>query len=80
MVAGLAIVLANTGGKANAPCLWSRGFECGGVSRREVETIDPTRGHGEIVFENAPATLLGRKAMVGTITGVLSRRCRACCL
>jgi alkylation response protein AidB-like acyl-CoA dehydrogenase len=30
-----------------------------GVSRREVETIDPTRGHGEIVFDNAPATLVG---------------------
>ena len=32
-----------------------------GVSRREVETIDPTRGHGEIVFENAPATLVGKE-------------------
>ena len=31
------------------------------MNRREVETIDPTRGHGEIVFENAPATLLGKE-------------------
>ena len=60
MIAGLAIVLANTGGKgARALSLVAVDLSADGVSRREVETIDPTRGHGEIVFDNAPATLLG---------------------
>ena len=62
MVAGLAIVLANTGGKGErALSLVAVDLSVEGVSRREVETIDPTRGHGEIVFENAPATLLGKE-------------------
>ena len=60
MIAGLAIVVANTGGKdARALSLVAVDLSADGVSRREVETIDPTRGHGEIVFDNAPATLLG---------------------
>ena len=60
MIAGLAIVLANTGGKgARALSLVAVDLSADSVSRREVETIDPTRGHGEIVFDNAPATLVG---------------------
>lgn len=30
-----------------------------GVQRRKVETVDPTRSHGEIVFDGAPGQLLG---------------------
>ena len=62
MVAGLAIVLANTGGKGErALSLVAVDLSAEGINRREVETIDPTRGHGEIVFENAPATLVGKE-------------------
>ena len=72
MIAGLAIVLANTGGKGErALSLVAVDLSAEGINRREVETIDPTRGHGEIVFENAPPRLLARKVMAGTITGVL---------
>ena len=62
MIAGLAIVLANTGGKGErALSLVAVDLSAEGINRREVETIDPTRGHGEIVFENAPATLVGKE-------------------
>ncbi len=32
-----------------------------GVSRKRLQTLDPTRSHGEITFDNVPAERLGRK-------------------
>ncbi|MGB0342811.1 MAG: acyl-CoA dehydrogenase family protein [Parvibaculales bacterium] len=60
MTADVAIVLADTGGAGDkALSLVAVALDQPGVSRREVTTIDPTRGHGELRFDNADATLLG---------------------
>lgn len=58
--ADVALVLANTGGAGEqALSLVVVDLNGAGVTRRDVETIDPTRGHAEISFDNAPAELLG---------------------
>ncbi len=58
--ASVAIVLANTGGAGEqAVSLVVVDLTQDGVTRSSVETIDPTRGHAEINFDDADATLLG---------------------
>mgnify|MGYP003681966093 FL=1 len=58
--ASVAIVLANTGGAGEqAVSLVVVDLTQSSVTRSSVETIDPTRGHAEINFEDADATLLG---------------------
>ncbi len=60
--AGVALVLANTGGKGEqALSLVVVDLSASGVSRREVETIDPTRGHAELTFTDTPAELVGKE-------------------
>ncbi len=55
--ASVAIVLANTGKKALSLVVVDLMQD--GVTRTGVDTVDPTRGHAEISFEDADATLLG---------------------
>ena len=58
--ASVAIVLANTGGAGEqAVSLVVVDLTQDGVTRSSVDTIDPTRGHAEISFDNADASLLG---------------------
>ena len=58
--ASVAIVLANTGGTGEqAVSLVVVDLTQSSVTRASVETIDPTRGHAEISFDDADATLLG---------------------
>lgn len=58
--ASLAIVLVNSGGEGErALSLALVDLKAKGVSRRPVHTIDPARKHAEIVFDGAPAELLG---------------------
>ena len=65
--ASVAVVLANTGGSGEqALSLVLVDLNQDGVTRSAVETIDPTRGHAEINFDNADASLLGGRAKVGT--------------
>ncbi|MEI2734165.1 MAG: acyl-CoA dehydrogenase family protein [Rhodoblastus sp.] len=54
-VADFAIVVAREG-------LFIVDLEGAGVSRENVETVDPTRNHARIVFDNAPADPLGAGA------------------
>ena len=58
--ASFAIVLVNTGGEGERTLsLALVDLKSKGVSRRPVNTIDPARKHAEIVFDDAPAELLG---------------------
>ena len=58
--ASVAIVLANTGGTGEqAVSLVVVDLTQSSVTRASIETIDPTRGHAEISFDDADATLLG---------------------
>ena len=54
-VADFAIVVAREG-------LFIVDLKGAGVSRENVETVDPTRNHARIVFDNAPADPLGAGA------------------
>ena len=59
--ANFALVLANSGGAGEqALSLVLVALDDDGITRREVETIDPTRGHVELTFENAKAALVGK--------------------
>ena len=58
--AGLAVVLANTGGEGERALSLALVELAGkGVARERVETIDPARKHARIAFDGAPAELLG---------------------
>lgn len=57
-IATHAVVLAKEG---RDPVLLLVDLSAKGVSRKTVQTIDPTRSHAEIVFEGAPAERLGAK-------------------
>lgn len=58
--ASVAVVLANSGGSGEqALSLVLVDLNQDGITRSAVETIDPTRGHAEINFDNADASLLG---------------------
>jgi alkylation response protein AidB-like acyl-CoA dehydrogenase len=60
--ASVAVVLANTGGTGEqALSLVLVDLNQDGVMRDSVSTIDPTRGHADISFDNAAATLLGEE-------------------
>jgi alkylation response protein AidB-like acyl-CoA dehydrogenase len=60
--ASVAVVLVNTGGAGEqALSLVVVDLNQEGVTRNNVDTIDPTRGHAEINFENAEASLLGEE-------------------
>jgi alkylation response protein AidB-like acyl-CoA dehydrogenase len=56
MAAGKALVLAMG---SDGPVLAVTDLSGPGVSRQMVETVDPTRGAATIVFDNAPAQVLG---------------------
>ena len=60
-VAGLAIVAARsgTGTGENAISLYLVDLTGAGVSVEAIDTIDPTRSQSRIVFDGAPAELLG---------------------
>ena len=59
-LSSVAVVLANTGGSGEQGLsLVLVDLNQDGISRSAVETIDPTRGHAEINFDNADASLLG---------------------
>jgi len=55
-VADFAIVLARSGAELSLLIVDLGG---GGVARDSIETVDPTRSHARIDFNNAPAELLG---------------------
>ena len=57
MAAGKAIVLAMG---SDGPVLALTDLSGPGVSRQMVQTVDPTRGAATIVFDNAPAQVLGQ--------------------
>ena len=58
--ASVAVVLVNTGGAGDqALSLALVDLNQDGVTRAPVTTIDPTRGHAEITFDDADASLLG---------------------
>jgi acyl-CoA dehydrogenase len=58
MVADFAIVLAKDG-EGLSLCLVD--LTSAGVSRENLNSIDPTRGQARLVFDGAPATTLGSK-------------------
>lgn len=58
--AGLAVVAALDG--AGTPALFLVDLAGAGVVRRTVRTIDPSRDHARIEFNDAPAALLGATA------------------
>ncbi|HVS65229.1 MAG TPA: acyl-CoA dehydrogenase family protein [Thermoanaerobaculia bacterium] len=55
-VASICVVLAAS---SDGPVLALVDLGGEGVSRRPVETLDPTRSHAEITFDGAPAEVLG---------------------
>lgn len=57
-VADVAVVVAKPAGSDQA-ALFLVDLHGSGVSRQPVATLDPTRSHGNIVFDGAPAELLG---------------------
>jgi len=57
--ADLAIVVARAGSEAEA--LFLVELDQPGVAREAVKTVDPSRGHARIVFQNAKAERLGRE-------------------
>ena len=60
--ASVAIVLVNTGGSGEqALSLAVVDLTDASVTRSPVNTIDPTRGHAEIIFDDTPAELLGNE-------------------
>ena len=60
--ASVAIVLVNTGGSGEqALSLAVVDLTDASVTRSPVNTIDPTRGHAEIIFDNTSAELLGNE-------------------
>ena len=58
LAADRAIVLAHA---ASAPGLYLVDLTSAGVTREAVSTIDPTRGAARIVFDHAPAELIGNE-------------------
>jgi len=58
MIADTAVVLAAN--ENNEPCLCLVELAQSGVQRRSLDSIDPTRGQGALVFEGAEAQLLGK--------------------
>jgi acyl-CoA dehydrogenase len=56
LIADVAVVAARTGADIS---LFLVDLKGAGVSRQAVNTIDPSRGHAEIVFDNAAAEPLG---------------------
>jgi acyl-CoA dehydrogenase len=60
-VADVAVVVARTadGKDADALSLFLVDLRGQGVTRKSVKTVDPTRSHGQIVFEGAAAEPLG---------------------
>ena len=63
-VATHAVVLAREGNGASWVLVDLGGQ---GVSRKTVKTLEPTRSHAEIVFDQAPATRLGRAGEGGDL-------------
>ena len=61
--ANLAVVLAASGG-ALSMILVDLGQK--GISRERVETVDPTRKHARLTFDNVPGELLGAAARAGS--------------
>ncbi|MDA9230247.1 acyl-CoA/acyl-ACP dehydrogenase [Alphaproteobacteria bacterium] len=60
--ASVAIVLVNTGGTGEqALSLAVVDLTHESVTRSPINTIDPTRGHAEIVFDATPAEILGKE-------------------
>lgn len=58
-IADFAVVLARTGSGTNDLSLFLVDLNGEGVSRKAVETVDPSRSHAEITFDKAPADPLG---------------------
>lgn len=59
-IADFAVVVARTAEKgAESLSLVLVDLNADGVRRQKIETVDPTRSHGEIEFDNAPGALLG---------------------
>ena len=60
-VADFAIVVARAGAGENTLSLYLVDMTAAGVSRANVETVDPTRNHAEIAFANTPCELIGKE-------------------
>lgn len=58
MIADAAVVLAVN--ESNEPCLCLVNLAQDGVQRRALDSIDPTRNQGALVFDGAEAQLLGK--------------------
>lgn len=58
-IAGLAVVVAKSGGDAG---LFLVDLNGPGVTRERIETIDPSRSHAKLTFDRAPAEALGKTA------------------
>jgi len=60
-IADVAVVVANTGGQGDqALSLVLVDLKADGITRTPVTTIDPTRSHVEITFNNTPASVMGK--------------------
>jgi acyl-CoA dehydrogenase len=66
-IADFAVVLARTGSGSDLS-LFVVDLNGDGVSRKTVETVDPTRSHAEIIFSNAAAEPLGETGQGWSIT------------
>lgn len=59
-IADIAVVLVNTGGSGEkALSLAIVELNGSGISKEQLKTIDPTRGHAALKFDGAPAELMG---------------------
>jgi alkylation response protein AidB-like acyl-CoA dehydrogenase len=59
-IADIAVVLVNTGGSGDkALSLAIVELNGSGISKEQLKTIDPTRGHAALIFDGAAAELMG---------------------
>jgi alkylation response protein AidB-like acyl-CoA dehydrogenase len=70
-IATHAVVLVKDGSGASLALVDLTGE---GVTRKSVKTLDPTRSHAEIVFKDAPATLIGASGEGASLNDALLNR------
>jgi alkylation response protein AidB-like acyl-CoA dehydrogenase len=70
---GVADLVVVIGGLSQGPGVWTVDRDAGGVSWRELPTVDATRRMGEIVLLRAPASILTDGARTNELTALRDR-------
>jgi len=74
-VADFAVVVARTGDAGERGLsLFIADLTGDGVARETIETVDPSRSHAQVTFDNAPAELLGKEGDGWRLTEALLDR------